>query len=182
MSQATLHTSMGAIAVELFDDDAPKTVANFKKLAERRLLQRRHLPPRHPRLHDPGRRPDRDRLGRARATRSRTSSTTTGRARRARDGELRAEHERLAVLHRHGRCVPVARRQAHRVRPRDRRDGRRRRDLGGRPRLARQAARGRHDRARRARPRAPSRTGRRSGSAGTERRASRSVSVQPRFS
>src|SRR5580765_14363 len=34
MSQATLHTNMGAIAVELFDDDAPKTVANFKKLAE----------------------------------------------------------------------------------------------------------------------------------------------------
>ena len=33
MSQATLNTSMGAIAVELFDDDAPKTVANFKKLA-----------------------------------------------------------------------------------------------------------------------------------------------------
>jgi cyclophilin family peptidyl-prolyl cis-trans isomerase len=34
MSQATLHTSMGAIANDLFDDDAPKTVANFKKLAE----------------------------------------------------------------------------------------------------------------------------------------------------
>ena len=34
MSQATLHTSIGAIALELFDDDAPKTVANFKKLAE----------------------------------------------------------------------------------------------------------------------------------------------------
>jgi peptidyl-prolyl cis-trans isomerase B (cyclophilin B) len=34
MSQATLHTSMGAIGVELFDDHAPKTVANFKKLAE----------------------------------------------------------------------------------------------------------------------------------------------------
>jgi peptidyl-prolyl cis-trans isomerase B (cyclophilin B) len=33
VSQATLHTSMGAIAIELFDDDAPKTVANFKKLA-----------------------------------------------------------------------------------------------------------------------------------------------------
>jgi cyclophilin family peptidyl-prolyl cis-trans isomerase len=33
VSQATLHTSMGAIAVELFDDDAPKTVANFKRLA-----------------------------------------------------------------------------------------------------------------------------------------------------
>jgi cyclophilin family peptidyl-prolyl cis-trans isomerase len=34
VSQATLHTSVGAIAIELFDDDAPKTVANFKKLAE----------------------------------------------------------------------------------------------------------------------------------------------------
>src|SRR3954469_15926205 len=33
MSAATLHTNKGAIAVELFDDDAPKTVENFKKLA-----------------------------------------------------------------------------------------------------------------------------------------------------
>jgi cyclophilin family peptidyl-prolyl cis-trans isomerase len=33
MSRATLHTSMGAIAIELFEDDAPKTVANFAKLA-----------------------------------------------------------------------------------------------------------------------------------------------------
>ena len=33
MSEATLHTTAGAIAIELFDDDAPKTVANFKKLA-----------------------------------------------------------------------------------------------------------------------------------------------------
>jgi cyclophilin family peptidyl-prolyl cis-trans isomerase len=33
MSEATLHTSMGAIAVELFDAEAPKTVENFKKLA-----------------------------------------------------------------------------------------------------------------------------------------------------
>jgi cyclophilin family peptidyl-prolyl cis-trans isomerase len=33
MSQATLHTSHGAIAIELFDDDAPKTVENFRKLA-----------------------------------------------------------------------------------------------------------------------------------------------------
>ena len=34
MSQATLHTSAGPVTVELFDDDAPKTVANFRKLAE----------------------------------------------------------------------------------------------------------------------------------------------------
>jgi cyclophilin family peptidyl-prolyl cis-trans isomerase len=33
MSNATLNTSKGPIAVELFDDDAPKTVANFKRLA-----------------------------------------------------------------------------------------------------------------------------------------------------
>ncbi len=33
MSNATLHTNHGAIAVELYDDDAPKTVDNFLKLA-----------------------------------------------------------------------------------------------------------------------------------------------------
>ncbi len=33
MSAATLHTSAGPIEVELFDDDAPKTVENFRKLA-----------------------------------------------------------------------------------------------------------------------------------------------------
>jgi cyclophilin family peptidyl-prolyl cis-trans isomerase len=32
-STVTLRTSEGAIAVELFDEDAPTTVANFKKLA-----------------------------------------------------------------------------------------------------------------------------------------------------
>ena len=33
MSQATLHTSAGQIVVELHDEDAPKTVENFRKLA-----------------------------------------------------------------------------------------------------------------------------------------------------
>ena len=33
MSQATLHTNHGPIEVELFDEDAPKTVGNFVKLA-----------------------------------------------------------------------------------------------------------------------------------------------------
>jgi len=32
-STATLQTTEGAISVELYDEDAPKTVANFKKLA-----------------------------------------------------------------------------------------------------------------------------------------------------
>src|ERR671917_1985562 len=33
MSTATLHTNHGPVALELFDDDAPKTVENFRKLA-----------------------------------------------------------------------------------------------------------------------------------------------------
>jgi len=33
VTTATLHTKKGAIAVELFDEDAPKTVENFVKLA-----------------------------------------------------------------------------------------------------------------------------------------------------
>jgi peptidyl-prolyl cis-trans isomerase B (cyclophilin B) len=33
MSSATLHTNHGAIAIELYPDDAPKTVENFTKLA-----------------------------------------------------------------------------------------------------------------------------------------------------
>ena len=33
MSEMTLHTNHGPIVVELFDEDAPKTVENFRKLA-----------------------------------------------------------------------------------------------------------------------------------------------------
>ena len=33
MSTANMHTSQGTIALEFFDEDAPKTVANFRKLA-----------------------------------------------------------------------------------------------------------------------------------------------------
>jgi peptidyl-prolyl cis-trans isomerase B (cyclophilin B) len=33
MSAATIHTNHGPIAIELYEDDAPKTVANFTKLA-----------------------------------------------------------------------------------------------------------------------------------------------------
>ena len=33
MSTATMNTSAGAIELELFDEDAPETVANFRKLA-----------------------------------------------------------------------------------------------------------------------------------------------------
>ena len=33
MSTANMNTNQGTIAIELFDDDAPETVANFRKLA-----------------------------------------------------------------------------------------------------------------------------------------------------
>src|SRR5918995_2919158 len=33
MSQATLHTNAGPMKVRFFDEDAPKTVENFRKLA-----------------------------------------------------------------------------------------------------------------------------------------------------
>ncbi len=33
MSQATLHTNHGPVEVEFFDDDAPKTVENFRRLS-----------------------------------------------------------------------------------------------------------------------------------------------------
>jgi cyclophilin family peptidyl-prolyl cis-trans isomerase len=35
MSQATLHTNHGAIELELFEEDAPKTVDNFVKLSKK---------------------------------------------------------------------------------------------------------------------------------------------------
>jgi peptidyl-prolyl cis-trans isomerase B (cyclophilin B) len=34
VSTATLHTTAGRITVELFDEDAPKTVENFRKLSD----------------------------------------------------------------------------------------------------------------------------------------------------
>ncbi|MBV9197154.1 MAG: peptidylprolyl isomerase [Solirubrobacterales bacterium] len=37
MSTANMHTTQGTIALELFDDAAPETVANFRKLAADRF-------------------------------------------------------------------------------------------------------------------------------------------------
>ena len=68
---ARFETTEGNFTVRLFDKEAPNTVANFVGLAEGTkewkdpatgekkndaVLRRRHLPPGHQRLHDPGRR------------------------------------------------------------------------------------------------------------------------------
>ena len=75
-------TTMGRLTCKFYDKQAPITVANFIGLAEgtkdwtdpvtlkkvhgKRFYRRHHLPPRHPRLHDPGRRPPRHRHRRPR--------------------------------------------------------------------------------------------------------------------
>ena len=72
MLYAHFTTSEGNFTTRLFDEEAPKTVANFTGLAEgtegmdrsrapagranAAVLQRHGVPPRHRRLHDPGRR------------------------------------------------------------------------------------------------------------------------------
>ena len=77
MSVATMSTNHGDITIELFDEDAPKTVQNFKDLAAEGLLRRPDLPPHHQGLHDPGRLPAGHRHRRPRLRRSRTRSTST---------------------------------------------------------------------------------------------------------
>ncbi len=74
--EAHFTTSEGNFTIRLFDEEAPNTVANFVGLAEgtkewtdpktrpegeAAVLRRADLPPRHRRLHDPGRRSARHR-------------------------------------------------------------------------------------------------------------------------
>ena len=87
---ATLHTNRGDIRIELLPEPraqdreqlrragarAPRSTRRRTRPARPRpVLRRRDLPPGDPRLHDPGRRPDRHRPRRPRATPSPTSST-----------------------------------------------------------------------------------------------------------
>ena len=46
MSETTLHTNHGAIRIELFADEAPKTVRNFEDLAGKGFYDGWDLPPR----------------------------------------------------------------------------------------------------------------------------------------
>ena len=64
----------GSSSLELYASQTPRTVNNFVLPGARWLLRRRHVPPGDQGLHGPGRRSDRHRPRRARATPSRTSS------------------------------------------------------------------------------------------------------------
>ena len=130
MSNATLHTTAGPITIELFDEDAPKTVENFRKLAGDGfydgLVFHRVIPdfmiqggcPEGTGTGGPGYTFE-DEINDHKVVRGALAMANAG-----------PEHQRLAVLHRHHRGGALARRQAHRLRPGHRRDGRGRRDRG----------------------------------------------------
>ena len=111
-----MHTNHGPIELELFDEDAPKTVENFVKLSGdgyydglvfHRVIKDFMIQGGCP--HGTG--------TAAPATSSRTRSTTTRSSAARSRWPTGAEHEREPVLHRHHRCRALARRQAHGVRP-----------------------------------------------------------------
>jgi peptidyl-prolyl cis-trans isomerase B (cyclophilin B) len=64
LKHATFETNRGTIKAELYETDAPKTVANFEKLANDGVLRRGEVPPRHRRLRRAGRRSQLARLPR----------------------------------------------------------------------------------------------------------------------
>ena len=117
MSTATLHTNRGPIEVELHEADAPKTVANFTKLAGEGFYDGVIFHRVIAGLHDPGRRSDRNRHAAAPATRSRTSSTST-RSSAARSRWRMPARTPTAASSSSSLPTPVvAGRQAHRLRP-----------------------------------------------------------------
>ena len=171
--QAILKTNQGDITSTCFPNHAPETVANFTGLAHghqgvrrrhrphRPVLRRPHLPPGHPRLHDPGRLPARHRHRRPGLHLQGRAPPRAGlrQALPARDGQRRPRHQRLAVLH-HRRRDPVAELQAHHLR------------RGRRPGLARRGRRHRrHPHRRRATARSSRWSSSRSRSSAPEHRA-----------
>ena len=124
MSNATLQTSAGPVTVELHDEAAPKTVANFRKLASDGfydgLTFHRVIPdfmiqggcPEGTGTGGPGYTFE-DEINDNKVVRGALAMANAG-----------TGHERLAVLHRHHGGRALAGRQAHRLRPGNRGDGR----------------------------------------------------------
>ena len=148
MSEAVLHTNAGPITVEFHDEDAPKTVENFRKLAEDGFYDGLTF---HRVISDfmiQGGCPEGTGTGGPGYTfedEFNQHSNVRGALSMANAGP---EHERLAVLHRDPRGRDLPRRQAHGLRQGHRRDGRGRCDRGHPDRRPRHAGRAAGDRAR----------------------------------
>ena len=132
MSTATMHTNHGPIVIELFPDDAPKTVANFEKLAGDGfydgVIFHRVIPdfmiqggdPTGTGSGGPGYKFE-DEFNDQKVVRGALAMANSG---------PNTNGSQFFIVT--ADAVPLARRQAHRVRPRHRRDGRRRHDLRAR--------------------------------------------------
>ncbi len=134
-SSLRFKTSKGDIRVNLMEDVAPLTVANFVNLVSARLLRWPHVPSRDRRFHDSRRLSARHRHRRPRLQVQRRVLVEgqTRRTGQAVDGERGPRQQWIAVLH-HARAHAVARRQAHDLRcgAGCRRSGGRRQDREGR--------------------------------------------------
>ena len=143
-----MHTNHGPIELELFDADAPKTVDNFQKLSRDGyydgLIFHRVIPdfmiqggcPHGTGTGGPGYEFE-DEINDHKIERGALAMANRG---------PDTNGSQFFIVTTDGR--PVARRQAHRLRPRDLRHGRRGRDRGARDRPGRPPRRGRQDRPR----------------------------------
>ena len=122
LPRVLLKTNKGDIEIELFENEAPNTVANFISLVEKGFYNGADLPPRAAGLHGPGRRSDGQRHAAGRATTSPANATSPTTALHFRGTLSMAHagprHGRLAVLP-DVPAHPAPRRQAHGLRPRD---------------------------------------------------------------
>ena len=106
MSTAKMNTSHGTITIELFDEDAPETVANFRKLAAENfydgIIFHRVIPD----FMIQGGDPEGTGTGGPGYTFKDEFNEHKVVARRTRHGQRGTQHERVAVLHRHTQSAP----------------------------------------------------------------------------
>ncbi len=141
MSVATMRTSEGDITIELFDDDVPNTVENFTKLAADGFYDGLTFHRIIPDFMIQGGMPGGHRHGRSRLQLRRRVQRPQGRAGALAMANACGPNTNGSQFYRHRRRAPLARRQAHRLRPGHRGFRHRRAPRGRRDRLARRTDR-----------------------------------------